>query len=83
MIYPSQAITQAMQPRSNNMTLDEIKQAVQSGKAVYWANGNYRVLCDSIGQWLIHSKCNDCYWGLTHRDGVTVNGEPGEFFIVE
>lgn len=65
------------------MTLSEIKQAVTDGKAVHWATANYVIIQDSIGQWLVHSTCNDCYWGLTWRDGVTMNGKPEEFFIGE
>jgi hypothetical protein len=63
------------------MTLNEIKEAVEGGKKVHWATTNYEVIKDAIGQWLIWSKCNDHCIGLTHRDGVTVNGNGGEFFI--
>jgi hypothetical protein len=59
----------------------EIKQAIDEGKKVYWSNLNYEVIKDSIGQYLIHSKFNDHYIGLTHRDGTTLNGKPEEFFM--
>ena len=65
------------------MTLGQIKEAVLSGKNVYWANLNYKVIVDSIGQWLIWSQCNDYYIGLTWQDGVTVNGKPEEFFVAQ
>lgn len=65
------------------MTVNEIKAAVDAGKPVFWANLNYAVIKDSIGQYLIHSKCNNYYIGLTWRDGVTLNGKEEEFFIYE
>ena len=65
------------------MTLPEIKAAVRAGKSVHWASDNYEVIEDNIGQWLIHSKCNNCYWGLTHRDNITVNGQPEQFYTKE
>jgi hypothetical protein len=63
------------------MTLDEIKAAVEAGKTVHWSNEGYTVIKDSLGQWLIVHK--DMTIGLTWRDGVTMNGEPEEFFIAE
>jgi hypothetical protein len=65
------------------MNLQEIKNAVESGKTVHWASDNYKVIKDSIGQWLIWSQCNNNYCGLTWRDNVTVNGEPEQFYIKE
>jgi hypothetical protein len=47
------------------MTLQEIKDAVLAGKTVCWGNDNYEVIVDNIPQWLIHSKTNDHYVGLT------------------
>jgi hypothetical protein len=63
------------------MTLEEIKAAVEAGKTVHWVNENYVVMKDSIGHWMVHCPRNDHYIGLTHRDGVTMNGEPSEFYI--
>lgn len=65
------------------MTVNEIKAAVDAGKQVFWSNLNYRVIKDQIGEYLIHSKCNDHYIGLTWRDGTTLNGREDEFFITE
>jgi hypothetical protein len=65
------------------MTLEDIQAAVEAGRYVYWSTPNYRVIKDSIGQWLIHSQFNNHYIGLTHRDGVTMNGEPWEFHILQ
>lgn len=64
------------------MNLQEIKQAVESGKAVYWASRAYRVVKDDVGQWLIVCL-NGSTIGLTWRDGVTLNGKPEEFFVAE
>ena len=63
------------------MTLEEIKDAVNSGRKVYWHNPAYEVIVDSIGQWLIHCNMNDSYIGLTWRDGITLNGKESEFIL--
>jgi hypothetical protein len=72
------------------MTLQEIKNAVESGKTVHWATKAYTVLKnqlrDGTHQWLIaynHGQRDANYIGLTWRDGVTVNGRPEQFFIAE
>lgn len=61
------------------MTLNEIKAAVEAGKTVHWKTPAYTVIHDSAGQWLIHHP-ESCI-GLTWQDGITMNGEPGDFFI--
>ena len=65
------------------MTLTEIKSAVMAGKTVNWKQRNYVVLKDSIDQWLIKCTDNDSCIGLTHRDGLTMNGEGKDFYISE
>ena len=64
------------------MTLDEIKAAVDAGNGVHWKNYAYRVIKDSLGQYLILCVMNEDCVGLTHRDGVTLNGQPEDFFFV-
>ena len=61
------------------MTLKQIKQAIAKGQVVNWSTKNYEVIKDSIGQYLIHSKCNGNYIGLTWQDDKTLNGEESEF----
>lgn len=63
------------------MTLDEIKTAIDAGQKVYWYNRGYQVIKDSIGQYLIKFIPNGHCIGLTGQDGVTLNGEPDEFFV--
>jgi hypothetical protein len=63
------------------MNLIEIKTAVESGKVVHWGNSGYRVIKDTIGQWLIRCDYNGYCFGLTWADGVTMNGKPEEFFV--
>lgn len=65
------------------MTLDEIKSAVDAGKVVHWKNYAYRVIKDSLGQYLILCTMNQNCIGLTHLDGVTMNGEPEDFFVAD
>ena len=62
------------------MNLQEIKTSVEAGETVYWANTSYRVIKDNVEQWLIKCDINDHCIGLTHRDGVTMNGEEKDFF---
>ena len=63
------------------MTLDGIKAAVDAGKIVYWKNEGYRVVKDNLGQYHIVFQHNANATGLTWTDGITLNGEPEEFFI--
>lgn len=43
------------------MTLDEIKNAVDAGNGVHWRTYGYRVIKDSLGQYLIQCVMNeDC-----------------------
>jgi hypothetical protein len=63
------------------MNLAEIQTAVLAGKTVHWKNPGYRVIHDRIGQWLIKCDWNGHCIGLTWADGVTMNGEPKDFFI--
>jgi hypothetical protein len=66
------------------MTLEEIKAAVNAGKTVHWATYSYEVVKGhepAVGRWFIVCTDNDSTIGLTHRDEVTMNGEPEQFFI--
>ena len=63
------------------MTLEEIKQAVDEDQVVCWKNEQYQVIKDHKGQYLIQHTNGSCI-GLTHRDGITLNGDPGDFYIV-
>ena len=64
------------------MTLNEIKDAVLSGKIVHWANALYVVTYgDKTKEFYIVCTDNKSTIGLTHRDGITMNGEPEDFYI--
>lgn len=66
------------------MTLNEIKAAIDNGRDVRWKNDAYHVYRDTFypsGEYLITFEPNGHTIGLTHRDGVTLNGEPGDFYI--
>jgi len=65
------------------MNANEIRKAIDSGSKVYWSNYAYEVIKDSIGQYLIKCHINNSYIGLTHRDGVTLNGKEQDFFMEE
>ena len=62
------------------MNLKEIKASVESGETVYWANTAYRVIKTDNGDWLIMCDINGDCIGLTHQDGVTMNGKEKDFF---
>ncbi len=63
------------------MNLDEIKQAIEKGKSVKWANDSYNVIKDNIGQYLIICKQNNHAIGLTWADDKTLNGKEKDFYI--
>lgn len=63
------------------MTLDEIKTALEAGKKVYWVHNGYEVIRDSLGEYLIKHEAGNVI-GLTHRDGLTLNGKEKEFFAL-
>ena len=64
------------------MKLAEIKAAVLAGKTVHWASHAYVVIyAPKIDEFLIKCPQNENYIGLTHKDGVTMNGKPSQFFI--
>ncbi len=55
-------------------TIQEIKDAVTSGKTVHWSNKGYIVLCDTLGQWFIKFTPNG------HCTGLTDDYNPKDFF---
>jgi hypothetical protein len=66
--------------------LDEIKSALADDRRVFWSNQGYEVIRDTLGQYLIiwrRGERGEHCIGLTHRDGVTMNGKPNEFFTLE
>ena len=64
------------------MTLQEIKAAVLAGKTVHWASTAYAVKYSERGDCfnIVYTPDGNCI-GLTHQDGVTMNGQPEEFFL--
>ena len=68
------------------MNLQEIKNALNEGKKVYWANTNYEVIKDNLNQYFIKSKSNNNYnynyIGL-YYDTDKLNGKEEHFFIGE
>lgn len=65
------------------MTLKDIKEKVDAGFRVCWATPAYEVVHDEVDQWLIWCVDNDNYIGLTHADGITMNGSEDQFFVDE
>jgi hypothetical protein len=65
------------------MNIQDIKDAVNSGKPVRWVNNGYHVTRDSLGQFHITFQPNQHSIGLTNRAGDKLNGKPEEFYIEE
>lgn len=63
------------------MNVQQIKDAVDSGLPVCWRNIAYRVTRDNLGQYHIVFDRNQHAIGLTWKDGVTLNGQEGDFYI--
>lgn len=67
------------------MLLEEIKAAVLAGKIVHWKSSLYKVVYydgNSVyDDWNIVCTVNHNCIGLTWSDGVTMNGEPEDFYI--
>jgi len=63
------------------MDAKAIRSAIDAGHEVYWGNEAYPVIKDRIGQYLITCTFTDYCVGLTHQDGVTLNGDSTEFFV--
>jgi len=67
------------------MTFIQIATAIENNKKVYWGKVNYEVIksCNSKGnfiEYLIHSKFNDNYVGLTGTNN-TLNEKEKDFFL--
>lgn len=62
------------------MTLEEIKAAVDSGAVVCWKNNAYQVVKGASG-YLVKCVLNGHCIGLTWADGVTMNGDPEDFYV--
>ena len=62
------------------MNLQEIKQAIDQGKNVYWSGTGYQVVKDNAGEYLIKCTSNNHCIGLTWQDNVTMNGKESDFF---
>jgi hypothetical protein len=60
------------------MTLNEIKQAVENGLSVHWANDGYQVIKGEAGYFVRFNR-NDYLTPLT-RDGALVDKE-SDFYI--
>ena len=65
------------------MTLKHIKKALDLNIKVYFGNNGYEVIKDQRNQYLITHKASSNTIGLTHKDGITLNGKESKFFIYE
>lgn len=66
------------------MTLTEIKHAVGAGKTVNWVHSGYiitRGKRERQNDYFTVFRANGNTIGLTHKDGITLNGKESQFFI--
>jgi hypothetical protein len=64
------------------MTLEEIKNAVNSCKKVFYGSLAYEVVVNNKGEWLIKCTSNGYAVGLTWADDVTMNGKESDFYTL-
>ena len=63
------------------MDLQTIKAAVLNGQTVCWSTTAYVVKYSVRGGFnIVYTPDGNCI-GLTHQDGVTLNGKESEFFF--
>lgn len=65
------------------MEVSEIQVAVSSGLVVCWKSPEYQVVRSEVdGRFFIKCLPNGHCIGLTWADGVTLNGNPDDFYCV-
>ena len=65
----------------SRMDLKTIKAAVLNGQTVCWSTTAYVVKYNERGGFnIVYTPDGNCI-GLTHKDGVTLNGKESEFFF--
>ena len=64
------------------MDLESIKKFVDNGHKVFLGNENYQVKYDEANGYVIVCLSNGYMIGLTHKNGLTINADPSEFFVV-
>ena len=65
------------------MTLEQIKDSVDRGVKTNWKNYMYEVIKgtgERSNDYFVRCIDNDSIIGLTHRDGVTMNGDAEDFY---
>ena len=65
------------------MNAQEIRDAVDAGKIVHWSNRSYTVINGGVAGYLIRCEHKQHCIGLTWTDGVTLNGKPEDFYVVD
>lgn len=64
------------------MKAADIRRALDEGLRVYWVDHSYEVIRGKpSGDYFIRSVGTGHCIGLTHSDGITLNGKESEFFI--
>ena len=64
------------------MTLEEIKEALSKNMVVYYKNANYIVARSGDEYFIVCLDGNSHTIGLTHDDGITMNGQMEDFFML-
>ena len=65
-----------------NPTFKKIKNLVDDGIQIYWANNDYTVIKDSIGQYLVKYHLDNSVIGLADKQGNILNTYQNYFYCV-
>lgn len=65
------------------MTRQELIDAMDAGKQVRWMNDSYICYRSKYGEYLQTCTHNDSTIGIFHRDGVGMNVNPKDCYILE
>jgi hypothetical protein len=65
------------------MTRQELIDAMDAGKQVRWMNDGYICYRTEYGEYLKTFTPNDYTIGIFHRDGVGMNVDPKDCYILE
>ena len=65
------------------ITAQTIMEYVDYGRDIRWKSDAYQVTGDELGQYFIKCLINGHCIGLTHKDGVTLNGDLSDFYLAD
>ena len=61
-------------------SINDLKDAVDSGKEVFWKTNNYKVIKNYKNEYMLLSKSNNCFIGMYCKNGQ-LNGNLNDYYI--